>query len=383
VAATALPASPRARRSAVDLAVVSAVLLGVLVTELLLYVTAKSHMYGFDFRGGAWAAGRDILHGASPYLPPDPTKLLAPGNSYIPPPPLAVLTVPLSVLPFVPAVAIWGLACTAGLVLALKIVGVRDVRVYGLALTSFPFVASIALGQPDGLLALGVAVAWRYRRSWRGAAAVGLVVAVKLLAWPLLIWLVATRRLKQAGLATAVAVVTIVGSWSLIGFQGLADYRKLLAADATAFQARSHSVVAAALRLGTSAQAARLLAVVVALAVAALTVKLASDRDLGLFAAALAFGLLASPILWTHYLVILFVPLALARRRADAAWLLTVAYWISPVEPPSHAWKIVVVLAATAAVTVLGARRVRPAAARARAHTRTAPPALQTRTARA
>ena len=352
------------RRSLLDLSVGPFVLVGAAMAVLTMYVAAKGTIYGFDFRGGAWSAGRDVLAGRSPYPAPDPAKLLVPGNAYIPPPPLAVLCIPLSVLPFVPAVVVWGIACTAALVLALKLVGVRDWRVYGLALTSFPFVASIGLGQPDGLLALGVAVAWRYRGSWRGAAAVGMVIALKLLAWPLLVWLLATRRFRQAGIATAVAIGAVAGGWALIGFEGLSQYGRLLAADATAFQARSHSVVAAALRLGTTPNVARLLAIVVAVATAATIVRLAGNRDLGAFAAALSLGLLVSPILWTHYLVVLFVPLAVAHRRADAAWLLTIAYWISPLEPPPHVWKILFVLALTAALSVLGARGLRRETAR-------------------
>ena len=350
----------REQRSLLDLSAGPLVLVGAAVAALTLYMAVRGSIYGFDFHGGAWPAGRDILAGRSPYPAPNPAKLLVPGNSYIPPPPLAFLSVPFSLLPFVPAVVAWGVACTAALVLALRIVGVRDWRVYGLALTSFPFVASLGLGQPDGLLALGVAVAWRYRSSWRGAAAVGMVIAVKLLAWPLLIWLLATRRFKQAGVATAVAIGSVGGSWALIGFKGISEYRHLLAADATAFQVRSHSVVAAALRLGTNERTAKVLAIVVALAVAAAVVRLSSDRDVGFFAAALSFGLLVSPILWTHYLVVLLVPLAIAHKRADAAWLLTIAYWISPLEPPLHVWKIVFVLLLTAALSVLAARRVRP-----------------------
>ena len=350
-------------------------LLGAAMAALTLTLAVKGRIYGFDFHGGAWTAGRDVLAGRSPYAAPDPAKLLAASNSYIPPPLLAVLCIPLSLLPFVPAVVVWGTACTAALVLALRVLGVRDLRVYGLALTSFPFVATIGLGQPDGLLALGVALAWRYRSSWRGAAAVGTVVALKLLAWPLLAWFLATKRFKQAAVAVAVAVAELGGSWALIGFKGLSQYRHLLEADATAFQVRSHSVVAAALRLGTTPHVARLLAVAVALAVAAIVVRLAGDRDLGAFTAALAFGLLASPILWTHYLVVLFVPLAVAHRRAGAAWLAPIAYWISPLEPPPHVWKVVFVLALTAALSVLAAgpalRRPR-ARRRARAGTRTA-----------
>src|SRR5919204_436965 len=288
------------RRSLLDLWPGPLVLVGALVAGFTIYLNAKNHNFGFDFRGGEWAAGRDVLHGRSPYPAPDAAHLVAVGNAYIPPPLLAVLSAALSLLPMVPAAIVLDVVSTAALALALRIVGVRDWRVYGLALTSFPCVSTIVLGQPDGLLALGVALAWRYRSSWRGAAAVGTVVALKLLAWPLLVWFVATRRLKQAAVAAGLAVV-------------------------------------------------------LAVAVAAIVVRLAGDRDLGVFTAALAFGLLASPILWTHYLVVLLVPLAITHRRADAAWLATIAYWLSPLEPPPHVWKGVFVLLLTATLSVVAA----------------------------
>jgi hypothetical protein len=146
----------------------------------------------------------------------------------------------------------------------------------------------------------------------------------------------------------------------VIGFKGLSQYPRLLSADATAFQARSRSVVAATLGLGTTTHAARILALLVAATVAAIVWRLASDRDLGAFAAAVAFGLLSSPILWMHYLVVLFAPLAVAHRRANAVWLLPLAYWISPTDLPAPAWKITFVLAITATLSVLAARRPRP-----------------------
>lgn len=350
------------RRSLLDRFVDPTVLIGALVAAFAIYANAKNHSYGFDFRGGAWAAGRDVLAGRSPYEAPDAARLLAVENAYIPPPLLAVLCVPLSILPWVPAAVVMNVVCTAALVLALRILGVRDWRVYGLALASFPFVSGIVLGQPDALLMLGAALAWRYRSSWRGAAAVGTLIALKLLAWPLLLWFLVTRRFRQAGVATAVAIALTAGSWALIGFKGLAQYPRLLSADATAFQARSRSVVAAAVGLGTTAHAARILALLVAAAFAALVWRLASDRDLGAFTAALAFGLLSSPILWMHYLLILFAPLAIAHRRAGVVWLLPLAYWISPTDLPAPVWKITWVLAVTATLSVLAARRMRPRA---------------------
>jgi hypothetical protein len=338
-------------------------LLGALIAAFTIYANVKSNSYGYDFRGGLWEAGRDILAGRSPYPVPDPAHLEALGNAYIPPPLLAVLFAPIMVLPFVPAAVVLNIVCAAALVLALRLVGVRDWRVYGLALASYPFVSSIILGQADALLMLGVAVAWRYRSSWRGAAAAGIVIALKLLVWPLLLWFVMTRRWRQAGVATAVAVAVTAGSWALIGFKGLAQYPRLLSADATAFQGGSRSIVAAVLGLGAAAHTARLLALLVAAAVAAAVWRLASDHDLGAFAAAVAFGLLSSPILWMHYLVILLAPLAVAHRRAGAAWLLTIAFWISPTDLRAPVWKIVFVLALTTTLSILAARRPRPQAA--------------------
>jgi hypothetical protein len=359
-ATTTRDATAPERRSLLDGLLGASALLGALVAVFAIYANAKSHSYGFDFRGGAWAAGRDVLHGRSPYPAPDPTHLVAVGNAYIPPPLLAVLSVPLSVLPWVPAAVVLNVVCAAALVLALRVVGVRDRRVYVLALASYPFVSSIVLGQPDALLLLGAALAWRHRGSWRGAAAVGAVIALKLLAWPLLLWLVATRRFRQAGMAAAVAIGLTAVSWAAIGFKGLAQYPRLLSADATAFQARSRSVVAAAVGLGATPHAARLLALLVAAAVAVTVWRLASDRDLGAFAAAIAFGLLSSPILWMHYLLILLAPLAVAHRRAGIVWLLPLAYWISPTDLPAPVWQITCVLGVTATLSVLAARRLGP-----------------------
>ena len=114
MAATMAPgATAPDRRSLLDLSAGPMVLVGVLLAAITIYANAKRHAYGFDFQGGLWAAGRDVLAGQSPYPAPDPAKLQAVGNAYIPPPLLAVLSVPLSVLPFVPALVVWDVVCAA------------------------------------------------------------------------------------------------------------------------------------------------------------------------------------------------------------------------------------------------------------------------------
>ena len=107
---------------------------------------------------------------------------------------------------------------------------------------------------------------------------------------------------------------------------------------------------------------------------AALAVALARSSkmsDIGIFTAAIVAGLFVSPLLWTHYLTVLFVPLAITRPRLDTAWLATAAFYLSPVEPVTHVWQILL-------VPVLGAG-LAFAAVRAPSHDadRASPPPMQ------
>ncbi len=189
------------------------------------------HVYGFDFHGGIWKAGHDILAGRSPYGPPDTGRLAAVGNAYIPPPPLAEVFLPLALLPYWAAITLLNVICVLALAAALRLLGVRDWRVYFLCLLSAPFVFSLCYGDPDAIYMLLAAVAWRWRDSRWGAVAVGAVIAAKLILWPLLLWLVLTRRPRSAAIAAVTAGGMLLGSWAAIGFKGLAQYPRLLAAD--------------------------------------------------------------------------------------------------------------------------------------------------------
>jgi hypothetical protein len=116
------------------------------------------------------------------------------------------------------------------------------------------------------------------------------------------------------------------------------------------------------MRLGASEQAARILAVAVAVLLALAMVRAARGSDLGYFAAALLVGLLASPILWSHYLVLLFVPLAISRPRLDWVWLITGLFYLSPIEPPPSDIQVILVLATVAVVSVRSVSAPKPAA---------------------
>jgi len=319
---------------------------GLVAAAVQLTYSATGGHYGLDFHGGIWHAGKTILAGESPFPPPlVGMRLLRGPSGFMNPPLLALIGLPFAQLPFWVAVTLFNLLCVAAVLSALHVLEVTDRRIHVLVLCSFPVVSSVALGQPDGLLALAAAAAWRWRDdSWRGAVAGGVLIAAKLLAWPLLIWLLLTRRFRQAAVAAGSAAILVLGPWAAIGFRGLAAYPRLLADDARTYAYVSHSIVSSFMHLGFDGRTAAYLSLCAAVAIVVSVAGISRGSDAGLFTAALAGGVLASPMVWDHYLVLLFICLAAVRRMKDGvAWLLIAALWLCPVENPATLWQALLV----------------------------------------
>ena len=175
------------------------------------------------------------------------------------PAPGLLLGVPFSLLPQDLAEWLWaGCMLTAGW-LALRIVGVRDWRVYGAALLTPAALSSVLLGAVDFALVLGLAICWRWRdHAGRAGLALGAIVALKLVAAPLVAWLLVTRRFRAALVTAATAVGLWVGGWAVIGFDGLTGYPHLLSVLADIEDDRGYSPVAYAHLIGISGSAASL-----------------------------------------------------------------------------------------------------------------------------
>jgi hypothetical protein len=267
-----------------------------------------------------WQAGHDVVTGHSPY-------------PFVYPAPAALFMAPFGALPWPVAVVLFTLLLIAAVVLALWLLGVRDWRCYAITLAATPMASSIMIGTLSPLLALGAAVAWRYRdRRWVVAAAITAVVVTKILLWPLAIWLIATRRFRTAATTIGLGIVVTFGSWAALGFDGLADYPHRLSTIAGLEQDKSYSPFALLRALDVSSGSARVavLGLTLGVLVAIVMVARGSDGDRRSFVIALFAGLLASPIVWLHYLVMLVVPLAIYRPRLSAAWLVPVLYWFLP-----------------------------------------------------
>lgn len=338
---------------------------------------AVGDRYAFDFRQ-FWQAGRDVLDGVSPYPSGAAIEFARARASLSPqeiqdvlrfpyPAPAAFAMVPFAALPFGVAAGMLTALLLAATGVTLRVLGVRDWRCYGIALGMIPMIESVRLGTLTPLLGLGLAVAWRWRdRRWIAAVALATVIVAKLFLWPLLLWLVATRRTGAAVRAAGLAAGSTLVAWAAIGFAGLREYPELLRTLADGVQAKGYSAVALALAAGAPTGAARATAFALG-SVAVVGIVLAGRRrdDEAAFSLALGAAFFLTPIVWLHYFALLVVPIAIARPRLSALWFLPLAFWLTPYpESGGVFWRIALavaliafVLAAASATAALARRR--------------------------
>jgi Glycosyltransferase family 87/Dolichyl-phosphate-mannose-protein mannosyltransferase len=273
------------------------------------------------------AAG-DVLDGTSPYV-------YRGDSTFAYPPFVAWLLAPLHPLSSSGAALVWLLLSLAAVAAALWLLELRDWRCYALAFVFIFTRSSLELGTIEPLLLLAVAAAWRWRDHLvETATAVGAAIALKLFLWPLAVWLALMRRGRAAVLAVAVAVLVAFVSWAPIGFAGVGGYPGTLRRLADDESTSSFSVVALGVRAHLPLVAARIIAVVVVIALLGAAAWVARDerraprdRDIATLTLCLAAALAGSPIVWIHYFLLLLIPLALTHPRLSPLWLVPFAYY--------------------------------------------------------
>lgn len=304
----------------------------------LAVLTRRGNPVLYDFKGGLYDAGTAILHGHDPYqagfLAHQAAIMRGGGIALgetaahtfsIPvyPAPANLAVVPFSALPFWLAGVLFTILSIGAMIVALRLLDVRDWHCYALALISWPFLFSLDLGAVGPILLLGCAVVWRTRdRLWPPAIALAAIVVAKLFPWPLALWLLITKRFRALALAVALGVAVTVLAWATIGFAGLAQYPQMLSNLSYIQEARAVSLVAVLLAVGVPGSVASALALAAAGALLLLAWRFASrpDGDRRAFGLAVMAALTASPIVWDHYMVLLFVPIALLSPRFSAWW---------------------------------------------------------------
>ena len=307
--------------------------------------------WAIDFNGNFREPAHEILRGASPYHPDELVRVkaaVAAGHSPIDydhgvfaayPAPGLLLGVPFTALPYAVAAWLW-----FGCVLAAGGLALRPRR-----RARPPGVRGGAARTPRDRIASTTAPSTSCSCSgWRRAGAggitrdvpdlaLGAIVALKLVALPLVVWLVATRRWRAAATSLAVAGMLAAAGWAAIGFDGLTGYPHLLSLLTDIESDRGYSAVAFAAALGAGAGTAAWAPYAVGACLLAGALGHGPARPAGADAAAFLLGVLAalalSPIVWQHSLALLLVPLAVLRPRFGPLWALPVALWLAPDSP--------------------------------------------------
>jgi hypothetical protein len=324
-------------------------------------LTPYGHAYAYDFRIFR-EAGHAYLQGRSPYPRPSLT-VLARQHSFVYPAPMALLFAPFSLLPvrvgaFIFACVLTG--CVAG---TLRLLEVRDWRLYSIAFLLRPTEFGLRLGTISPLLALLVAALWRYRDRTRPAALLlAAIIVSKLFLAPLAIWLLFTRRWRAAVLGSVLAVVATIAAWAPIGFAGFDNYHRILSLLATGEEQESFSLASLGLAGGLSAHASHLMAEVVGslilVAAVCVAVRLRSTRgDFTAFTLVIGAALAVSPIVWNHYFVLLLVPLVIVAPRLGPIWVVPFALYFVGAQSAHHVAPIAVGVVAPAVALGWAIRR--------------------------
>lgn len=278
------------------------------------------------------AAGTQVLHGQTPYLSLTSNGVYG-GSAFVYPYVMGWAFTPFALVPFGVADAVFFGISVVATCAALALLGVRHPLAYLAVLAAAPAIRSLQVGAVNSLLLLALAVAWHFRRSWV-AAGLGVAAAViaKLFLAPMIVWLVLTRRFRAAAVAATLSVGVIVAGCE-VSHLGVLGYRRMLGALSAHESVQGYSVVGQLTRLGLSfpvAEAVGLLLAVSVIAYGYCTNVSARDEQgaARLFICCVVGAVIASPIVWSHYLLLLACVPALLGLRPRWFVLLAALLWI-------------------------------------------------------
>jgi alpha-1,2-mannosyltransferase len=329
-----------------------------LTLAVMVWHVLRGNWAGFDFQYAYWRAGQRVILGTSPYAWTQAqviNKII-----FVYPALSAVLFAPLSLIPRVAGADLAMLLCVALVPATLRLLGVRDRGVYAITLLWLPVYAAWQTANETMFLVFGLACVWRWRdRPLVAGLLTGAMISLKPLLWPLVLWLLVTRRWRASASALISGLLFNLAAWSVVGFGQITRYLNAASADTTAAWRTGWGVPALLGHLGMNFTAGlvAMLIVSVALAGALIYVGFVRRDELRALTLMVALALISSPLLWSHYLALLIVPLALMRPRLHWVWLMPVLMWVSPLGMTVHAWQLLVSWAAAGAMFLVLLRR--------------------------
>jgi alpha-1,2-mannosyltransferase len=325
-------------------------LVPVLTIGYFLIDSITRNSFALDFRTAFWPAGRQVLNGVTPYV--SSTSAAATHRfAFVYPAPGALFFASFAWIPRQLAGALFTALCIAAALGLLRILGVRDWRLYGLTMVWPAVVSGWQTANVSLLLAFGVAVAWRYRdRPAVAGITIGLLAAIKLFLWPLGIWLLLTRRWRAFAWAAGTGLIVNLVAWSVLGLNQFHRYTVLADVVSRVEEKYAYTPLALALHLGASQITADAITLILIVGCGAMCLWFARHgRDAEVLLGAIVLSLLATPVVWIHYFVLLLVPLAIMRPRLGWLWVLPVALWLCSVMWPTL-WQLVLCLTVVAVV---------------------------------
>ena len=228
--------------------------LPVVVAVAMFAVANGDSSLSVDFHNELYPEAELLLEWENPFPEPGTTEL-GEGKNLIWPPLAAFLVSPLTLLSPVAAdwaIALLGLAC---FLLSLRIVDVRDWRVYGVFALWPSVIGEIRTSHLTPVLCLLAALAWRYRdRTFAPGVAIGLAGAIKFFLWPLGVWLAAIGRRTAAATAVAIAAASVL---LVLPFTGLDEYVRVLLELGRTFDQESYNPYGLLVQAGAPSEVGR------------------------------------------------------------------------------------------------------------------------------
>lgn len=266
-------------------------------------------------------AGQAVLHGHNPYSSTQ-SQTIRTNAAFVYPLAVAWWFAPLSTL--------GGAAHVVYAVASLMAIGgacwwARPGQPLVAALVMLSSCAVIGLqdGSVNPWLLLGLIAAWRWReRPFAAGLVVAALIVCKLFLWPVLGWLLLSRRYRASAVTMVSAGVVLVAGWTF-GPLGSSAYASMLhvlsgleaphAAGLSGLLIHWHASLSLATAVSTT---------IALLVLAAAGYQLhrgpapGPNREVLVFGAAVVAALLASPIVWHHYYLLLAAPLLLLATRS-------------------------------------------------------------------
>ncbi len=147
-----------------------------MLTAYVVYLCVHIHALATDFHQEYWPAARLVIHGLSPYAGGE-QRIGARVAFPVYPAPTALLFVPLALVPHGVADILFTAINIAAVILTLRVLQIRDWRLYGVVFMSRPMVVQ-AWQTANLTLLLGLGVAWLWRERDRPIVAGALAAAL-------------------------------------------------------------------------------------------------------------------------------------------------------------------------------------------------------------